>query len=64
MYEEHGGCPSAGVVVKIGKISGKQCIVVANDATVKAGLGSQLQERKTLEPKKSPWKTDCQSSIW
>ncbi len=30
MYEEHGGCPSAGVVVKIGKISGKQCIVVAS----------------------------------
>src|SRR5699024_1248604 len=37
MYEEHGGCPSAGVVVKIGKVSGKQVIVVANDATVKAG---------------------------
>ena len=38
MYQEHGGgCPSAGVIVKIGKISGKQCIIVANDATVKAG---------------------------
>lgn len=37
MYEEHGGCPSGGVVVKIGKVGGKQCIVVANDATVKAG---------------------------
>src|SRR5574343_353471 len=37
MYKEHGGCPSGGVVVKIGFISGKQCIVVANDATVKAG---------------------------
>jgi hypothetical protein len=35
--KEHGGCPSGGVVVKIGHISGKQCIVVANDATVKAG---------------------------
>ena len=34
MYAEHGGCPSGGVVVKIGYISGKQCIVVANDATV------------------------------
>ena len=64
MYEEHGGCPSAGVVVKIGKISGKQCIVVANDATVKAGLGSQLQERKTLRAQEIYGKTDCPSSIW
>lgn len=37
MYKEHGGCPSGGVVVKMGYIQGKQCIVVANDATVKAG---------------------------
>ena len=37
MYPEHGGCPSAGVVVKIGYVAGKQCVVVANDATVKAG---------------------------
>ena len=64
MYEEHGGCPSAGVVVKIGKISGKQCIVVANDATVKAGAWFPITGKKTLEPKKSPWKTDYQSSIW
>ena len=34
MYAEHGGCPSGGVVVKMGYIKGKQCIVVANDATV------------------------------
>ena len=37
MYEEYGGCPSAGVVVVIGYVSRNQCIVVANDATVKAG---------------------------
>ena len=37
MYSKHGGCPSAGVIVKIGYVSGRQCIVVANDATVKAG---------------------------
>ena len=37
MYQDHGGCPSGGVVVKIGYIKRKQCIVVANDATVKAG---------------------------
>lgn len=48
MYEEHGGCPSGGVVVKIGKISGKQCIVVANDATVKAGAWFPITAKKNL----------------
>src|SRR3954468_23095040 len=37
MYEEYGGCVAAGVVVVMGYVSGQQCIVVANDATVKAG---------------------------
>ena len=46
--QEHGGCPSAGVVVKIGKISGKQCIVVANDATVKAGAWFPITGKKNL----------------
>jgi len=48
MYEEHGGCPSGGVVVKIGYISGKQCIVVANDATVKAGAWFPITGKKNL----------------
>ena len=48
MYEEHGGCPSGGVIVKIGKISGKQCIVVANDATVKAGAWFPITAKKNL----------------
>ncbi|MEJ8591322.1 acyl-CoA carboxylase subunit beta [Riemerella anatipestifer] len=48
MYEEHGGCPSAGVVVKIGYISGKQCIVVANDASVKAGAWFPITGKKNL----------------
>lgn len=48
MYEEHGGCPSGGVVVKIGKVSGKQCIVVANDATVKAGAWFPITAKKNL----------------
>jgi acetyl-CoA carboxylase carboxyltransferase component len=47
MYKEHGGCPSGGVVVKIGYIKGKQCVVVANDATVKAGAWFPIQLRKT-----------------
>ncbi len=37
MYVEHGGCPSGGVVVVVGYVKGRLCVVVANDATVKAG---------------------------
>ncbi len=48
MYEEHGGCPSGGVVIKIGHIKGKQCIVVANDATVKAGAWFPITGKKNL----------------
>lgn len=48
MYAEHGGCPSGGVVIKIGYISGKQCIVVANDATVKAGAWFPITGKKNL----------------
>jgi len=48
MYEEHGGCPSGGVVVKIGHVAGKQCIVVANDATVKAGAWFPITGKKNL----------------
>lgn len=48
MYNEHGGCPSGGVVVKIGYVKGKQCIVVANDATVKAGAWFPITGKKNL----------------
>lgn len=48
MYEEYGGCPGAGVVVVIGYVSGNQCIVVANDATVKAGAWFPITGKKNL----------------
>ena len=48
MYAAHGGCPSGGVVVKIGYIKGKQCVVVANDATVKAGAWFPITAKKNL----------------
>ncbi|MGB5388191.1 MAG: carboxyl transferase domain-containing protein [Eudoraea sp.] len=48
MYAEHGGCPSGGVVVKIGFVKSKQCIVVANDATVKAGAWFPITAKKNL----------------
>jgi acetyl-CoA carboxylase carboxyltransferase component len=48
MYKEHGGCPGGGVVVKIAKVSGKKVIVVANDATVKAGAWFPITGKKYL----------------
>ncbi|MFP8895660.1 acyl-CoA carboxylase subunit beta [Chryseobacterium sp. EZn1] len=48
MYQEHGGCPSGGVVVVIGYVSGRQCIIVANDASVKAGAWFPITGKKNL----------------
>jgi acetyl-CoA carboxylase carboxyltransferase component len=48
MYLDHGGCPSAGVIVQIGKINGRLCVVVANDASVKAGAWFPMTAKKNL----------------
>ena len=48
MYEEYGGCPAAGVVMGIGYVAGKQCVIVANDATVKAGAWFPITAKKNL----------------
>lgn len=48
MYEEDGGCPSAGTVVGLGHVSGRLCIIVANDATVKAGAWFPMTTKKNL----------------
>ncbi|MFZ1658775.1 MAG: carboxyl transferase domain-containing protein, partial [Flavobacteriales bacterium] len=48
MYAEHGGAPAAGVVVVIGYVSKRQCMVVANDATVKAGAWFPMTGKKNL----------------
>jgi Acetyl-CoA carboxylase, carboxyltransferase component (subunits alpha and beta) len=48
MYTEYGGCPSAGVVAGIGYIAGRQCVIVANDATVKAGAWFPMTVKKNL----------------
>jgi len=48
MYEEEGGCPSGGVVTGLGKVSGKLCVVVANDATVKSGAWFPITGKKNL----------------
>ncbi len=48
MYAEYGGCPSGGVVCGIGYVSGRQCVIVANDATVKAGAWFPITAKKNL----------------
>jgi acetyl-CoA carboxylase carboxyltransferase component len=48
MYAEQGGCPSAGVVCGIGYVSGRQCMIIANDATVKAGAWFPMTAKKNL----------------
>ena len=48
MYPEYGGCPGAGVVCGIGYVSGRQCMIVANDATVKAGAWFPITGKKNL----------------
>ena len=48
LYEEYGGAPSAGVVCGIGRVSGKLCVIVANDATVKAGAWFPMTGKKNL----------------
>src|SRR4051794_18007885 len=48
MYEEQGGCPAGGTVAGVGYISGRQCVVVANDQTVKAGAWFPITGKKNL----------------
>ena len=48
MYAEHGGCPSGGVITGIGYVGGRQCMIVANDATVKAGAWFPITGKKNL----------------
>ena len=48
MYEEEGGCPAGGTVMGLGRVSGRLCLVVANDATVKAGAWFPITAKKNL----------------
>src|SRR5687768_10144928 len=48
MYEEHGGCSSGGTVAGVGYVSGRQCVIVANDQTVKAGAWFPITGKKNL----------------
>ena len=57
MYEEYGGANSAGVVTGLGTVSGRRVMIVANDATVKAGAWFPMTAKKTCAHKKLPCKT-------
>lgn len=48
MYEEHGGCPAGGTVAGMGYVSGRQCMIIANDQTVKAGAWFPITGKKNL----------------
>ena len=48
MYQEEGGCPSGGVVVVMGYVGGKLCVIVANDASVKSGAWFPISAKKNL----------------
>lgn len=48
MYPEHGGCPAGGTVAGLGYVSGRQCMIIANDMTVKAGAWFPLTGKKNL----------------
>ncbi len=48
MYEEYGGCPGGGVVMGIGYVTGRQCMIIANDATVKAGAWFPITAKKNM----------------
>ena len=48
MYAEHGGCVSGGVIIVIGYVHGRQCVIVANDATVKAGAWFPITAKKNI----------------
>ncbi len=48
MYEEYGGCPAGGTVAGIGYVSGRQCVIIANDQTVKAGAWFPITGKKNL----------------
>jgi 3-methylcrotonyl-CoA carboxylase beta subunit len=48
MYEEHGGAPAAGVVTGIGVVQGRRCMIIANDATVKAGAFFPMTCKKII----------------
>jgi 3-methylcrotonyl-CoA carboxylase beta subunit len=63
MYEEYGGCPSGGTVGGVGYVSGRQCVIVANDQTVKAGAWFPITGKKNLRLQEIAM-NNCPLFIW
>jgi 3-methylcrotonyl-CoA carboxylase beta subunit len=59
-----GDAPGAGIIAGIGRVEGVECMVVANDATVKGGTYYPMTVKKHLAPRKSPSRTICPASTW
>lgn len=62
MYDDE--CPGAGIITGIGRVSGRECVIVANDATVKGGTYYPVTVKNTCVPRRSHWATSCPASIW
>jgi acetyl-CoA carboxylase carboxyltransferase component len=64
MYEEWGGCPGGGVITGLGTISGKKCMVIANDATVKAGSFFPMTSKKVIRAQKIAYENRIRVLHW
>ena len=64
MYEEWGRAPGAGAVTGLGWVAGRLVMVIANDATVKAGAFFPMTAKKVLRPRQSPWRIEFRPFIW
>ena len=62
MYDDE--CPGAGMIVGIGRVSGRECMIVANDATVKGGTYYPITVKKHLRAQEIAPRTGCPASIW
>ncbi len=59
MYEDEGGCPAGGTVMGLGRVSGRLCMIVANDATVKAGAWFPITAKKNLRAQEIALENRC-----
>ena len=62
MYDDD--CPAAGIITGIGRVSGRECMIVANDATVKGGTYYPITVKSTCALRRSPPRTGCRASTW
>jgi len=64
MYKEYGGCPSGGVITVVGYVKGRLCMIVSNDATVKAGAWFPITGKNNLRAQEIAIENNYPLSIW